>query len=83
MADSVAKQAYSENAQLPGVTYTSICARIKHMVKDPPIQHKERLRYLARTAPLENAIYEAEETRLYWQNSVLEGTKDYALTKAY
>ena len=39
MADYVAKQECSENA-LPGVTYTSICARIRHMVKDPPIQHE-------------------------------------------
>ena len=36
----VAKQACSENAQLQGVTYTSIYARIKDMVKDPHIQHE-------------------------------------------
>ena len=33
MADSVAKQACSESAQQPGVTYMSICAQIWHMVK--------------------------------------------------
>ena len=43
---------------------------------------KERLRFIARTSPPENARYEAEATRLYWQNFVLESTKDYALTKA-
>ena len=41
LADSVAKQACSENAQLPIVTYTSICAEIRQVVKDPPIQHKK------------------------------------------
>ena len=40
IADFVAKQAFSENAQLTGVTYTSICTRIKHMVKYPPIQRE-------------------------------------------
>ena len=40
IADSVAKQACSENAQLPVVTYTSICAHIRDMMKDPPIQHE-------------------------------------------
>ena len=40
MADSVVKQACSENAQLPGVTYTSICARIRHVIKHPPTQHE-------------------------------------------
>ena len=39
-ADSVVKQACSENAQLLGVTYTFKCARIRHVVKDPPIQHE-------------------------------------------
>ena len=81
MEDSVDKHACSENAQLPGVTYICICARTRHMVKDPPIQHEKRLRFIARAAPPENARYE-EQTRLYWQNSVLESTKDYALIKA-
>ena len=40
MTYSVAKQACSENAQLPGLTYTSICARVRHMVKHPPKQHE-------------------------------------------
>ena len=43
---------------------------------------KERLRFIARTAHSENARYEAEATRLFWQNSVLESTKDCAPTKA-
>ena len=46
MADYVAKQACSEKAQLPGVT---ICARIRHTLKDPPIQHE-------RTAEQENLM---------------------------
>ena len=37
IADSAAKQACSEDAQLPGVTYIYICAQIRNMVKDPPI----------------------------------------------
>ena len=82
MADSVAKQACSENTHLSGVTYTSICERIKHVVKDPHIQYEKKpLRFIARTAPPENTRYEAEETRIYWQNSLLESTNDYALTK--
>ena len=40
IANYVAKQACSENSQLPGVTYTSICARIRHIVKYPPIKHE-------------------------------------------
>ena len=31
MADSVNKQACSENAQRPGVNYTAICRRIRHV----------------------------------------------------
>ena len=53
------------------------------MVKDPPIQIERTARFIARTAPTENARYKAEETRLYWQNSILESTKDCALTKAF
>ena len=55
IADSVAKQAYSENAQLPGVTYTSICARIRHMVIDTPIQHE-------RTAEVYSAYSSSRES---------------------
>ena len=40
IAYSVAKQACSKNASLPGVTYISICARIRHMIKEPHIQHE-------------------------------------------
>ena len=40
MADYVTKQACTENAQLPGLTYTPICARIRHIVKHPPTQHE-------------------------------------------
>ena len=40
IAVPVVKQACSENAQLLGVTYTSICARIRNIVKNPPIQHE-------------------------------------------
>ena len=83
IADYVAKKVFSENAQLPGVTYTSICARVRHMVKDSPIQHERTVEvYSAHSSPLENARYEAEATKLYRQNSVLESTKDCALTKA-
>ena len=57
IADSVAKQACSENAQLPGVTYTSICARIRHMVKDPPIQHE-------RTAEVYSAYSSSRECQI-------------------
>ena len=39
MAVSVAKQAYSENAQPPGIKFMADCMRIGHMV-DPSIQHK-------------------------------------------
>ena len=41
----------------------------------------ERPSFIARTASPENVRYEAEETRLYWQKSVLESTKDCAHTK--
>ena len=40
MEDSVVKQVCSENGELPGVTNTSICARIRHMIKNPHIQHE-------------------------------------------
>ena len=50
IVDYVAKQACSENAQIPCLTYTSICAQIRHV-----INMKERLRSIARTAPPENA----------------------------
>ena len=73
MADSVAKQA------------TTVCnlhsyLRVLSKIRLPNM--KKRIRFIARTAPPENARCEAEETILYWQNSVLESTKDYALTKA-
>ena len=82
IADSVAKQECSENGQLPGVTYPSICAEYETLSKIHLSNMNEQLRFIARTIPPENARYEAEETKLYWQNSVLESTKDYALTKA-
>ena len=34
-----AKQACSENMQRSNVTYTATCVRIRHMVKNPPIQN--------------------------------------------
>ena len=40
MTDFVAKRVCSKNGQILSVTYISICARIKQMVKDPPIQHE-------------------------------------------
>ena len=82
IANSFAKQVCSENAKLPGVTYTSICARIKHVVKDHLSNMKERLRCITRTAPTENSRYEAKYTIIYRKNFVLESTKGYALTKA-
>ena len=48
------------------------------MVKDPPIQHVRTAEVYSApifTAPPENARNEAEATRLYWKNSVLESTK--------
>ena len=40
MAEYVAKQACSENAKQPGVTYTAICTRIRHVVNNQSIQHE-------------------------------------------
>ena len=40
VADYVANQACSENAQRLGVTYPAIYAQISHIVKDLPIQHE-------------------------------------------
>ena len=57
MAESVAKQVCSENAELPGVTYTSICARIIQMVKDPPGQHE-------RTAEVYSAYRSSRERQI-------------------
>ena len=57
MAESVAKQVCSENAELPGVTYTSICARIIQMVKDPPGQHE-------RTAEVYSAYRSSREYKI-------------------
>ena len=48
IADSLAKRACSENAELLGVPYTAICARIRQVVKNPS-NMKERLRSIART----------------------------------
>ena len=53
------------------------------MVKNSPIQHEKTAEvYRAYNSSRECHI-RAEETTHYWQNSVLESTKDYALTKAY
>ena len=57
MADYVAKQACSENSQLPGVTYTFICARIIHMVKNPLIEHE-------RTAEIYRAYSSSTECQI-------------------
>ena len=55
ITDSATKQERSENAQLPGVTYTSICARIRHMIKDP--QHERTAKvYSAYSSPRECQI---------------------------
>ena len=73
---------FHKNEQQPCVTYKAVRAQIRHMVKDPPIQHEITLTFIAHTAPPENTRQETEETRLYWQNYILESTMDYALTKA-
>ena len=72
----IAKQACSENAHLPGVIYLSICTQIRQVVEDPPIQHERTAEVIA---PTENTRY--EESRFYWQNSVLESTTNYVYTK--
>ena len=51
------KHACSENLQLLGVTYTYICPRIRHVVKDPPIQHE-------RTAKVCNAYNSSRECQI-------------------
>ena len=71
----VAKQACSESAQLPAVTYTSICARIRHMVKDPSIQHE-------RTAEVYSSYSSSTECQSRSDQTLLESTTDCALTKA-
>ena len=84
-SNSRLKQACSENVQLPDVTYTAICARIRHEVKDPPIQHGTTAEvYSAYSSSRECQIEsrKTEETRLYRQNSVLKSTKECSLTKA-
>ena len=43
---------------------------------------EERLRFIAGTAPPENALYVADEIRIYWQNTVLESTKNLRAYKS-
>ena len=62
MEDIVAKQGCSELAQLLGVIYTSICSRIRDIVKYPPSQHEITTEVYSAKAPPENARYEVEET---------------------
>ena len=45
MAECIFKQACYENTQRQGVTYTSICARTRHVVKASPVQHERMAKF--------------------------------------
>ena len=80
IADSVAKQASSENTQLLGITYTNICTRIKHMVKDPPTQHER----MAEVYSAYSSSRECQIGRRRYQNLLLKlNTGTYKGLHAY